>query len=158
MYDSAESAAQAGFPPGACRVVAARTNGSDAYVLLDTRPTGPPYLYGSVCYLKDGVWHEGSSGNGSGWSATGGDDDDDFGTLYLWNDAPAGANRVRISFRGLVHEEEVRDGAFLAVWWRVPFPEDEFPVVVAFRVDDRWMPSANDAPHLRLGPPDSNGP
>ena len=37
------------FPAEYCHVVAARTEGDDAYVLLDTGPPERPYLYRVNC-------------------------------------------------------------------------------------------------------------
>jgi hypothetical protein len=49
----------------------------------------------------------------------------------MWGDAPVDATRVRLEFHGQIIEEVVMDGAYLAVWWRVPCPS-EWPCVVAF--------------------------
>jgi hypothetical protein len=85
-HDSPESAAMVGFPKGHCRVVASRTFEDDAHVLLDTGSPGQPYLYGSICYRRDGWWFEAGSSNGPGWGQT--SHDPDLGTLSFWGDAP----------------------------------------------------------------------
>jgi len=137
-HDSPAAAALAGFPPGAVRIVAARAHGGDAYVLLDTRPGGPPYLYG-LHWLREagGGWVEGSSSNGGGWGVT--DADAELGTLVVWDEAPAGADRARVALGADVREETVEHGVFLSAWWRVPCPEDAWPRAVAFRVAGRWV-------------------
>ena len=48
-FDSPEAAAMSTFPAEYCHVVAARTEGDDAYVLLDTGPPERPYLYRVNC-------------------------------------------------------------------------------------------------------------
>ncbi len=129
-FASPEAAALDGFPPGECRVVASRSEGDDAYVLLDAGSVGSPYLYGSSVTRREGGWMEDASGNGPGWTRTGADGD--LGTLAVWGEAPAGAERVRIAFGSEVREEPVVDGVYLSVWWRVPYPESAWPAVVGF--------------------------
>ncbi|HJR67692.1 MAG TPA: hypothetical protein VJ802_14770 [Gemmatimonadaceae bacterium] len=136
-HESPEAAALDGFPPGAVRVVATRAHGDDAYVLLDTRPAGPPYLYGVECMRDAGGWVEGSSSNGGGWRVT--DADAELGTLVAWDQAPAGADRVRVALGADVHEEPVEYGVFLSAWWRVPPPAGVWPRAVAFRIAGRWV-------------------
>ncbi len=126
------------FPPQHCRMVASRSHGDDAYVLMDTGSEGQPYLYGAHCHRDADGWYEGSSSNGPGWCQTG--HDPDVGSLAVWGDAVAGAHMVRIEFDGVVIDEPVPLGAFLVVWWRVPVPS-EWPRVVAFQVDGRWVPA-----------------
>lgn len=137
-FPTPEEAAMDGFPGTACRVVASAREGDDAYVLLDTGPEGHPYLYGGCVTREDGGWAEGTSGNGPGWSLT--DAEHDLGTLTVWGEAPEGAVRVRVGFRGEAREAPVANGVYLVAWWRVPYP-DEFPRVEAFRVDGRWVPA-----------------
>jgi Ankyrin repeats (3 copies) len=135
-FDSPESAALYGFPPEDCRVVAIRSAGDAAYVLMDTHASGRPYLYGVNCVREGTRWFDRASGNGPGWSQT--DDDPDLGTLSLWHEAPIGADMARVEFQGNVIDEPVKDGAFLVVWWRVPPPHD-WPRVTAFKIDGRWI-------------------
>ena len=135
-FDSPESAALSGFPPEDCRVVAIRSAGDAAYVLLDTHASGRPYLYGVNCVREGTRWFDRASGNGPGWSQT--DDDPDLGTLSLWQEAPSGADMARVEFQGNVIDEPVKDGAFLVVWWHVPPPHD-WPRVTAFQIDGRWI-------------------
>ena len=136
-FDTPEAAVLAGFPPGAVRIVAVRAHADDAYVLVDTRPSGPPYLYGITCVRAGDGWVEGSSSNGGGWRNT--DTDAELGMLVVWDDAPAGADRVRVAFGADVHEEPIEYGVYLSAWWRVPCPEDGWPDAVAFRVKGQWV-------------------
>jgi hypothetical protein len=136
-FDSPEDAVLAGFPPGAVRIVAVRAQGDDAYVLLDTRPGGPSYLYGVTCMREADGWVEGSSSNGGGWRHT--DPDTDLGMLVVWDEAPAGADRVRVAFGEDVHEEPIEHGVYLSAWWRIPCPEDAWPDAVGFRVGGQWV-------------------
>ena len=138
-FDSPEAAATSTFPRQSCSVVAARTEGDDAYVLLNTGTREQPYLYGVNCSRKAGGWHEGGSGNGPGWAQAG--PDLDLGTLSVWGDAPAGATRVRIALNGDVVEAPVTEGAYLAVWWRVPATGQSVQVI-EFNVGERWIPHA----------------
>lgn len=121
-FDSPESAAMVGFPPKYCRPIATRVNGDDAYVLLNTGSVTQPYLYGVNCRRESGRWLERGSANGPGWEQPG--HDPDVGTLSFWDDAPVGADMVRVEFDGRIVEEPVIDRAFLVVWWRVPAPQD----------------------------------
>lgn len=137
-YDTPEEAAMSGFPAQACTVVAAAREGDDAYVLIDTGPSGHPYLYG-VCVAREGRgWAEGSSGNAPGWTLTGGDED--VGTLTEWGEAPSNATRVRVAWNSETREAPVARGAYLVAWWRVPYSEDS-PRVKAFLVGGRWIPA-----------------
>jgi hypothetical protein len=142
-FDSPESAAMRGFPPRYCCVIASRVNGVDAYVLLNTGSSDHPYLYGANCFRDaQGRWFEGGSANGPGWHLTG--DDPAVGTLSLWDDAPAGAQMVRAEFEGEIVAEHVVGGAYLFVWWHVPFPR-MWPRVTAFQIADRWIHAAGDS-------------
>jgi hypothetical protein len=134
-FDSPEGAAMTGFPAKYCRPVAARLHGDDAYVLLNAGSDTQPYLYGVNCRRKDGRWFDGGSANAPGWQHSG--DDPELGTLAFWDDAPLGADLVRVEFDGRVVEEPVVDRAFLVVWWRVPAPA-EWPRARAFRIAGRW--------------------
>jgi hypothetical protein len=136
-FDSPETAALAGFPPGTVRVIASRRHGDDAYVLLDARPDGPPYLYGVEFMRAPDGWMEGSSSNGAGWRVT--DAQAELGTLVVWDEAPSGADRVRVAFGSDRHEEPIEHGAFLSAWWRVRCPESVWPRAVAFRIGGRWV-------------------
>jgi hypothetical protein len=138
-FDSPEAAILSGFPPGAVRIVASRANGDDAYVLLDTRPDGPPYLYGVEVRREPDGWIEGGSSNTSGWRLT--EPEAELGSLVEWDEAPIGADRVRVALGADVHEEPIENGAFLTAWWRVPSPDTLSPRTVAFRIDGRWIDS-----------------
>src|SRR5262245_20553470 len=94
-----------------------RTEGDAAYALFDTGPPEHPYLYGVHYERRNGLWDETISTNGSGWSRTGGLDETS-GTLTMWDEAPTGADRVRVEFDGESREEPV-DGSELAVTRRV---------------------------------------
>jgi hypothetical protein len=131
-FESPEDAAMVGFPAKYCRVVATRTEGDCAYVLIDTGSQEQPYLYGVNCARLGGRWFEGSSGNGWGWSLVEGGSG--LGTISFWTDAPAGADIVRIEFDGQVFEELVVNGAFLFARFRQPSTVP-FPYAIAFRVD-----------------------
>lgn len=136
-FASPQDAAMVGFPARYCRVVASRIEGDDAYVLLDTGSDGRPYLYGVNCSRHDGGWVEGGSGNGPSWSQAG--PDELLGTLVIWGEAPGGADMVRARFGGVVVEEPVNNGVYLAVWWRTPSPGTSWPSVEAFRIRERWV-------------------
>lgn len=136
-FASLADAARASFPPQHVRIVAMREHGDAGYVLFDTRPSGPSYLYG-VNYGRaaNGRWGEGSSSNGAGWSQIG--TDVTLGTQTFWDDAPDGADRVRVEFMGEVREEPVVDGAYLVVWWNVPGDIDT-EMRVQFSINGRWV-------------------
>jgi hypothetical protein len=104
-FDSPEVAAMSTFPAEYVYVVAARIQGDEAYVLLNTGSRDQPYLYGVNCCREAGRWYEGGAANGPGWQQTG--HDPDVGTLSMWDDVPAGSTRVRIEFNEEVIEEPV---------------------------------------------------
>ena len=135
-FDSPEDAAMYGFPPKHCCVIASRIDGDDAYVLLNTGSDARPYLYGANCRRKNGRWLEAGSSNGPGWQQTG--YDPDIGTLSFWGEAAGGADCVRVEFQGRLIDEPITEGAYLLVWWRIPRPH-EWPRVVGFQVDGRWV-------------------
>lgn len=137
MFDSPEAAAMEGFPPEHCRVAACAVDGDEAYVVLDTGPVGHPYLYGSAVSRGPRGWEAGTSGNGptGGWTLT--DYEHDLGTAYIYDEAPAGADRVRAVRGGDVKEAVVSGAVYLVAWWRVPFSET-IPRVLAFRVGGTW--------------------
>ena len=139
-FGSPDAAATNTFPAEHCSVVAARTQGDHAYVLLNTGPTDRPYLYGVNCIRERGRWFEGVSGNGPGWAHA--DSDPDIGTLSCWSHVPAGVDRVRIDFDGAVIEAPVQNGAYLLVWFRVPCP-GQWPRLVAIRSGGRWEPESD---------------
>jgi len=134
-FDSPEAAAMSEFPAD-CRVVASAVDGDDAYVLIDTNPSESAYLYGVCVRRGDGGWEEGTSGNGPGWTLT--DFEGELGTLVLWGEAPEGADRVRVEWRGETREAAAEGGVYLLAWWRVPCP-DEHPREGAFRVRGAWV-------------------
>ncbi|HEU4456337.1 MAG TPA: hypothetical protein VFR81_24940 [Longimicrobium sp.] len=135
-FETPELAAMAGFPAMYCRVAASYRDGDEAYVVVDTGSGGHPYLYGVSVARQDGGWVEGTSGNGPGWTLT--DRDRGLGTAHLWGEAPAGADRVRVTFRGETREAPVARGVYLVAWCRVPDGDDS-PRVDAFHVGGRWV-------------------
>jgi hypothetical protein len=135
-FASLEEAVQSSFDPRFCRALRTRTHGDDAIALFDTGPEGQPYLYEVHYHRRDGRWSEGSSGNGSGWTSV--DPGMELGTVTIWDEAPPGADKVRVEFAGELREEPVSDGAFLAVWWRVPYSRWRWPRVSAFRINGVW--------------------
>ena len=132
-FDTAEDAGLSGFPPQHCRVVASVIDSDDGFVLVDTNPAGGGYLHGVTVFRSADGWEPGSSGNGCGWTHTG----DDLGTFAHWGDAPAGADRVRITWNGATREGPVADGIYLAVWLCIP--DDVWPRVTGLRVRGEWM-------------------
>jgi hypothetical protein len=141
-FASLADAARASFPERFCRVLEIREHDNMGYALFDTGPAGQPYLYGVNYERRDGRWFEGSSANGWGWSHVG--SDPGRGTAAIWGAAPRSADRVRLEFRGVGREEEVRGGVFLAVWWSVACPTDLLdpgPQVTAFRTGGQWTRS-----------------
>ena len=135
------------FPAEYCSIVAARSHGDDAYVLLDTGPAGRPYLYGLNCHRRNGRWDEGSSSNGPGWTQT--DHDPDVGTLSCWDDVPTGVDVVRVAFADAVVDEPVRRGAYLLVWFRVPCPS-KWPRLIAVCSGGRWESESDFGLRLRV--------
>ena len=138
-YRSPEDAAMVGFPPDHCRVLASHTEGDEAFVLLDTGSVGQRYLYGVSCIRRAGRWYESSSGNGSGWSSS--EADQDLGTWSLWDEAPTGADRVRVEFSGESSEHPIDAGVYLVVWFRRPVRPA--PRVTAFRINGTWVPKSD---------------
>jgi len=137
-YDTPEAAAMSTFPPQHVHVVASRSNGRDAYVLLDTGSPGHPYLYGVTCRCRDGRWGEGVSSNGFGWSPTA--DDGSLGMWTHWSEAGPGVDCVRMELDGDVVDAPVSENSFLAVWFDRPHSADTGPRVVAFRQHGEWKP------------------
>jgi hypothetical protein len=137
-FDSPETAAMEGFSGGDCVVIASRTDGEDAYVLLNTGSNTRPYLYGVNCSRQNARWIERGSANGPGWEQTG--HDPDVGTLSLWGNAPAGADMIRVEFGDEQLEEHVVEGAYLLVWRRVQ-PPVSLPRVTGFRINGGWVSS-----------------
>ena len=139
MFASPEAAAMAGFPPEHCRVAACAVDGDQAYVVLDTGAAGYPYLYGLAVSHGPRGWEAGTSGNGpaAGWTLT--DSEHDLGTAYIYDEAPAGADRVRAVLDGDVKEVAVSGAVYLVAWWRVPGGQT-MPRVLAFGVGDAWEP------------------
>jgi hypothetical protein len=134
-YDSPEAAAMDGFPAKYCHIVAIRVKDDDAYALLDTGAPGQPYLYGVNCKRRDGRWHAASSGNGPSWSLS--DETTGLGTLSVWDEAPPGADRVRVEYDGQVIEEPVVEGAYLVVFWNQPSSLEQGSVT--FRISGHWV-------------------
>jgi hypothetical protein len=136
LFDSPEEAAMQDFPAAHCRIVASRVQGNAAYVLLDTGPPEYMYLYGVNCVREAGGWRDSITGNGPGWAIA--QPEEDVGTLSLWSEAPPGADRVRVEFEGRVTEEPIENGTYLAVWWNVPFSDEDWPRVLGFRMNGQW--------------------
>src|SRR5690349_199532 len=117
-FDTPEEAMMLGFPPRYCRVVASAIHGDHAYVLLDTGSDGNSYFYGGWCHRMDGRWGEGASSNmGGGWHGA----ENENGNLADWGEAPKGAEAVRLELNGVQQEVPVQHGAYLAVFWNVPY-------------------------------------
>ena len=121
-FSSLEALALASFPRDFERTMIVRSQGSDGYILIDGGTERYRYLYGLNCHRIGTEWFEGSSGNGGGWSAC--VDDHTVGTWAVWGDAPSGSTSVRVKFGDDVQEVPVVSGAYLAVWWRTPCPDD----------------------------------
>jgi hypothetical protein len=138
-FDTPEQAAMLGFPPAHVRVVAVAQDGNDAFVVLDTGSPGTPYLYGGTVHRIAGKWEGGSdhNGGGVGWTVT--DSDQELGVVTIWDEAPVGAEAARVRWRSVERAVPVNAGGFLAAWWREPYPEDEWPTLVAFRVSGQWI-------------------
>lgn len=136
-FDKPEQAAMFGFPERYCRVVASAVNGDDAFVLLDTGSDGRSYLYGVQCRRSNGQWFDAGSSNASGWWQCG--SDPERGALAFYDEAPEGADVVRVVFSDAVNEVLVRAGAYLAVWWNTECPPLEaWPRVVEVHVGGEW--------------------
>ena len=82
---------------------------------------------------------EWSSGNGGGWTLS--DAGAELGTLVVWDEAPARADRVRVAFGPDTQEEPIEHGVYLSAWWRVPCPEDTWPYPIRFRIAGQWVGS-----------------
>jgi hypothetical protein len=135
--DTLTVAARSSFPPQFCRILATREQGDRGYVLFDTAPEGSHYLYGVHYDRRDGRWSEGSSSNGPGWSRD--SYGSELGTLSVWGDAPAGADRVRIESNGEIREESVEGGIYLLVWFGVPIDADPTVGRRTFRINGHWQ-------------------
>ena len=138
MTQALADIARSSFPTECCRLIALLEHDNAGYGLFDTGPIGQPYLYGVNYERRDGVWSEGTSGNGPGWSQVG--PDDGLGTWTVWDEAPPGADAVRLEFDGEGREEAVTTGFYLAAWWGVPCKDDVSPHVTAFRINGEWVP------------------
>ena len=136
-HDSAEGAALAGMSAGA-HVLASVSHADDAYVLLDAGTESRRYLYGVNCSRRLGRWFEGSTGNGGGWSSTThGGGEPNLGTWSIWDDAPDGADLMRIARGEETIEVPVQKGVYLAAWWRQS-PESDSPRVQGARINGEW--------------------
>jgi hypothetical protein len=134
-FDTPEQAAMFGFPEKYCRVIASSVDDDWAYVLLDTGSDGRSYFYGGWCRRQNGRWYDAGSSNGS--SLTLRSHDPDVGMMAFWDEVPAGVEAVRVEFFGDIQEVKVKDGAFLAMWWRTP--ASGYPRIDAFRIDGEWI-------------------
>lgn len=145
-FDSPEQAAMSSFPAKYCRVVASRSEGDDAYVLLDTGSDGRMYLYGINCSRQGNGWIERGSANAPTWAQAG--PDPALGTLVAWGEMPPGADAARVGFGDATQDADVNAGAYLAVWWRVPTSRSISAATpgqsgaIAFRIDGVWVPEA----------------
>jgi hypothetical protein len=142
LFPTPEAAAMKGFPAAHCRVLAVTLDGEDGFVVLDTGPADYRYLYGGTVKRVDGGWRGGIDSNGGavGWTVT--DPERELGVVAAWDEAPRGADAVRVAWRAEEREAPVENGVYLATWWREPSPEDEWPRVTAFRIDGRWVPAS----------------
>jgi hypothetical protein len=143
FFPTPEDAAMEGLPPEHCRVLAMQVDGKDGYVLLDTGPPEYVYLYGGTVECFDEGWCGGcdSNGGGVGWTRT--DDQTDVGVVAVSGEAPPLAVAVRVDWRGERRDVPVQNGVYLVTWWREPFPDGDWPQLVAFRIDDNWRPVSN---------------
>jgi hypothetical protein len=94
-------------------------------------------LYGVNCHRHKGLWYEGVSGNAGGWSFSPWAEGHHLGTWPLWDDAPTGADMVRVEFGDESTEHPIHDGVYLVVWFRRP--NTTAPRVTAFRIDGGWV-------------------
>jgi hypothetical protein len=133
-FDTPEEAMMLGFPPRYCRVVASALHGDHDSVLLDTGSDGNSYFYGGWCRRMEGRWFEGGSSNGGGWEG----DESGNGNLAIWNDASADVEAVRVELNGVRQEVPVQHGVYLAVFWDLPCPEDDWPRVVSVKINGEW--------------------
>lgn len=99
LFPTPEAAAMQGFPAAHCRVLAVELDGKDGFVVLDTGPAEYRYLYGGTVERVEGGWTGGIDGNGgaAGWTLT--DREREVGVVALWDEAPAGADAVRVTWR-----------------------------------------------------------
>ena len=138
-FDTPELAAMLGFPAAHVHVMAVAQDGDDAFVVLDTGSPGAPYLYGGTVHRIAGRWEGGTdhNGSGAGWTVT--DSEQALGVVTIWDETPAGAELARVRWQGVERDVPVNAGVFLAAWWREPFPKEEWPTLVGFRVNGRWI-------------------
>jgi hypothetical protein len=150
VFPTPEAAAMAGFPPEHCRVLASVVHDDAAFVVLDTGPAEYRYLYGGTAERVDGGWTDGISSNGpsAGWTLI--DRDDELGVAYTYNEAPEGADRVRVAFGTELQEAAVVNGIYLAAWWGVRSDDARTPVTVAFRIAGEWV-STGTLPEISRG-------
>ena len=128
-----------GFPAAHCRVLASVSEGDAAFVVLDTGPAEYRCLYAGTAERVGGGWADGSSRTGpsAGWALT--DRGEARGVAYVYDEAPAGADRARAALGADVREVPVQHGIYLATWWGVPADETHTPAPVAFRVGGAWV-------------------
>jgi hypothetical protein len=141
VFPTPEAAAMSGFPAEHCRVLASAVEGDAAFVVLDTGPTEYRYLYAGTAERTEGGWTDGTSSNGPSAGLTLTDGEGERGVAYIYDQAPAGADRVRAALGDDVREVAVANGIYLVTWWGVPAAEERTPVPVAFRVADEWVPA-----------------
>jgi len=144
LFPTPEAAAMYGFPFEHCRVLASVVHDGAAFVVMDTGPAEYRYLYGGTAERVEGGWTDGTSSNGpsAGWTLT--DRDDHSGVAYIYDEAPAGADRVRVAFGTELQEAAVVNGIFLVAWWRVKSDDVRTPAAVAFRIAGEWVPRDGD--------------
>jgi hypothetical protein len=106
------------------RIVGEERQGDWAVVLALTNEE--PYLvpYEMVFRRDGGQWTEVAGSDTPGWRAAG----DGPGLVTCWGEAPAGARRVTVSYRGSTATAAVESGYFLVVFWGIR--EDDFDPAV----------------------------
>jgi hypothetical protein len=108
-----------GFPPSQVRVVATRTHGRFAVVLMETND-GPPFEpYQVVCMREDDGWIEGPGINGPGWTMT----DEGWGVVTHW-DIDMATGRILVTTPPEGFPADPPEDVLFCIW---DVPEDEIP-------------------------------
>jgi hypothetical protein len=140
VFPTPEAAAMSGFPAEHCRVLASAAEGHAAFVVLDTGPAEYRYLYDGTAERVVGGWTDGISGNGRSAGRTLTNRVGDRGVAYIYDEAPAGVDRVWAALGDDVREVAVMNGIYLVTWWGVATDEERVPALVAVRVAGMWEP------------------